>query len=117
MINLLLYKWIERQGSLSLTQWSDRFRSTEKPIRLERDRFFIDFKAILRHDGECNRIKMTEFKEIKQELLGVQEDVSLKDYTTFNIGGPARYFLQEAASRGFFQSRRQMAAEQLSGPA
>ena len=37
---------------------------------------------------------MNELKEIKQEISGMQGNVSLKDYTTFNIGGPARSFLQ-----------------------
>ncbi len=32
------------------------------------------------------------FKKIKEELPGVQKNVLLKDYTTFKIGGPAKYF-------------------------
>ena len=40
------------------------------------------------------RMEMNECREIKQELAGVQENVSLKEYTTFNIGGSARCFLQ-----------------------
>ncbi|MBX4200637.1 UDP-N-acetylmuramate dehydrogenase [Candidatus Parcubacteria bacterium] len=31
---------------------------------------------------------------LKKELPGVRQDVLLKDHTTFQIGGPARYFLE-----------------------
>jgi UDP-N-acetylmuramate dehydrogenase len=37
---------------------------------------------------------METFKEIKKEFPGLQENIMLKDYTTFRIGGPARYFLK-----------------------
>ena len=33
-----------------------------------------------------------EVKDLKKFLPGVREGVLLKDYTTFHIGGPARYF-------------------------
>jgi len=33
------------------------------------------------------------FEKLKTELPGLQKNVSLKNYTTFKIGGPAKYFL------------------------
>ena len=35
---------------------------------------------------------MDKFHALKQQLSGAQENVPLKGYTTFRIGGPARYF-------------------------
>jgi UDP-N-acetylmuramate dehydrogenase len=32
------------------------------------------------------------FNNIKEELLGVEKNVPLKNYTTYKIGGPAKYF-------------------------
>lgn len=34
----------------------------------------------------------SEFDELKKILPGLQKDVPLKEHTTFNIGGPAKYF-------------------------
>ncbi len=33
------------------------------------------------------------FEKLKEELPGIQKGILLKDYTTFKIGGPAKYFL------------------------
>lgn len=36
---------------------------------------------------------MNQFEELKNVLPGIKENVSLKDYSTFRIGGMAKYFL------------------------
>ena len=37
---------------------------------------------------------MESFEELKKEFPGMEENVLLKSYTTFRIGGPAKYFLK-----------------------
>ncbi len=37
---------------------------------------------------------MDTFQQLKNEFPRIEENVSLKDYSTFRIGGPARYFLR-----------------------
>jgi len=39
-----------------------------------------------------NHIQNSNVKELKKQLPNLQENVLLKNYTTFRIGGPARYF-------------------------
>ena len=38
-------------------------------------------------------VKKEIFKELKKEFLDVKENVLLSEFTTFKIGGPAKYFL------------------------
>jgi len=42
--------------------------------------------------------------QLKQKLEGVQENVSLADYTTFKIGGVAKYFYVATDSRNLLQA-------------
>jgi len=37
-------------------------------------------------------MKKRNFQKIEEKLLGIKGDVLLKNYTTFRIGGPAKYF-------------------------
>ena len=39
-------------------------------------------------------MKERNFQQIKEELPGIKRNVSLKSYTTFKIGGPAKYFFE-----------------------
>ncbi|MDP2967260.1 MAG: UDP-N-acetylmuramate dehydrogenase [bacterium] len=39
-------------------------------------------------------MKKRNFQQIKEELPGIKRNVSLKNYTTFKIGGPAKYFFE-----------------------
>lgn len=39
-------------------------------------------------------MKKTSFEKLKETLPGIQKNVPLKNYTTFKIGGPAKYFFK-----------------------
>lgn len=42
---------------------------------------------------------MDLFQELKNEFPRIEENVSLKDYSTFRIGGPAKYFLRTSDNK------------------
>jgi|SRR3989344_2667204 len=46
------------------------------------------------------------FEILKKELPNVQKNVLLKDYTTFNIGGPAAYFLEASKKEDLVRALR-----------
>lgn len=44
-------------------------------------------------------MKQKIFQRVKEEIPGLQENVSLKEHTTFKIGGPARFFYEAKAKK------------------
>jgi len=44
------------------------------------------------------------FQRIRKELPGIKKGVSLKEYTTFKIGGPAQYFLEVKTKQGLIEA-------------
>ena len=45
------------------------------------------------------------FQKIKKELPEIKINVSLKDYTTFKIGGPAKYFYKAENKEDLVKAR------------
>ena len=54
--------------------------------------WFFSLLAITMTRNAKLQFKTQNYRKVKKELPGVQKNISLKNYTTFKIGGSAKYF-------------------------
>jgi len=87
------------------------FRLEDDKIRTGREAALTNFKELesnapdpLMKKIQISKSKFQTGKELKKTIPGVKENILLKDYTTFRIGGPADFFYEAKTEKDLIKA-------------